>query len=87
MCHLFGLVVFAGAEILQGCVHIPAAEPVGGGAGVCGSGILWPPTENQLTYFWVGFVACNVPWVVVPLRLIAGACDDIVAAAGKAKGA
>ena len=85
-CHLFGLVVFVGAELLQGCRHIPASEPVGGSAGVCFSNIKWPPTENQFTYFWFGFVLCNIPWVVVPLRLIKGAFDDIAGGA-KAKGA
>ena len=81
VCHLFGLFVFAGGELVQGCAHIPATDSVGP---PCFSNIKWPPTENQFTFFWFGFVLCNIPWVVVPIRLTLGAYDDIVAA-GKAK--
>ncbi len=81
--HFIGLVVFAGVELKNGCTNIPASEPVGGAHGPCFSNIIWPPTENQATFFWFGFVACNIPWIVVPLRLTWMSYHNIVANAAQ----
>eukprot|EP00662_Eupelagonemidae_sp_cell21_P017348 gene17348-12357_t len=50
--HLFGLVTFVVPEVLDGCVNVPTQEPFGGESGPCGAGMLWPPSENQLVFFW-----------------------------------
>eukprot|EP01065_Artemidia_motanka_P004029 TRINITY_DN11950_c0_g1_i1.p1 TRINITY_DN11950_c0_g1~~TRINITY_DN11950_c0_g1_i1.p1 ORF type:complete len:243 (+),score=77.18 TRINITY_DN11950_c0_g1_i1:72-800(+) len=72
MCtiHICGTVMFILPELLSGCVHVPTDEPAGGEAGPCWVGLLWPPSENQLVMFWFGFVFANIPWCVVPLRLL-----------------
>lgn len=74
--HLFGLIFFCGCEILQGCVHIPSHDPVGGKNGPCLSNINW--TENQFTFFWFGFVICNLVWLFTPLYLLKSSFDHIV---------
>eukprot|EP01062_Namystynia_karyoxenos_P003851 TRINITY_DN11364_c0_g1_i1.p2 TRINITY_DN11364_c0_g1~~TRINITY_DN11364_c0_g1_i1.p2 ORF type:complete len:294 (+),score=92.43 TRINITY_DN11364_c0_g1_i1:91-882(+) len=68
--HIFGTIQFVFSEIVAGCVNVPTAEPAGGANGPCGVGILWPPTMNQLVMFWFGFVFANIPWAIVPARLL-----------------
>lgn len=74
--HLFGLAFFAGCEIYDGCIHIPAQDPVGGQQGPCLSNLNF--TENQFTFFWFGFVICNLVWVFTPLYLMKSAFDHVV---------
>eukprot|EP00756_Hemistasia_phaeocysticola_P000573 Hpha_TRINITY_DN10413_c0_g1::TRINITY_DN10413_c0_g1_i1::g.193457::m.193457/K01824/EBP; cholestenol Delta-isomerase len=76
-CHLLGLVFFVGPELLGGCLNVPTFEPAGGKAGPCGAGLLWPPTVNQLLFFWFGFVFANIPWIIVPSRLLSIALSAV----------
>ncbi|CAK9058536.1 unnamed protein product [Durusdinium trenchii] len=71
--HIFGTVVFVLSEaFMSGCRNVPTLEPLGGTEAPhwCGKGLIWPPTENQLIYFWFGFVFANIPWLTLPLRLL-----------------
>eukprot|EP00054_Salpingoeca_dolichothecata_P019712 m.122891 g.122891 ORF g.122891 m.122891 type:complete len:245 (+) comp23363_c0_seq1:81-815(+) len=64
---LFGTIFFAGAEIYNGCVNVPADYPVGaGGAGCFGEPKL---EEYYFTFYYFGFWFCNTIWIIVPIRL------------------
>lgn len=89
--HVFGTIQFVASEaIFDRCKNVPTLEPFGGAEAPhwCGKGMIWPPTENQLIYFWFGFVFANIPWIFLPARLlllaVRGATQDAELAA-KAK--
>jgi len=69
-CHLVGLIMFVGPEIIAGCTSVPAIDPAGGKTGPCWANLSYPPSLNHLLYFWFGFVVANIPWVIVPTRLL-----------------
>lgn len=69
-CHLLGLIFFVGPEIIAGCTSVPAIDPAGGTTGPCWANLSYPPSLNHLLYFWFGFVVANIPWVIVPTRLL-----------------
>lgn len=61
---IMGMVIFVGAELYEGQVHIPAQDP----RGLPGSVPLLNTFTSiyHLTYYWFGFWFCNSVWGIVP---------------------
>jgi len=82
VCHVFGMVIFCVTEIKDGQTNIPAGKPIGDRVG----GLFAHrdfSDNDQLTFYWFGFVVCNIVWAVVPYMRIAAATEHIVKCLGK----
>ena len=73
--HIFGMVMFIGAEIYEGQLNVPSKDPVGI------SGNMWANVKfndfYQFTYYWFGFWFCNLVWLFVPYVRMVRAVDEI----------
>lgn len=70
---IMGMVIFVGAELFQGQMHIPALDPVGV------EGDRWSNVRfntYHLTYYWFGFWFCNLIWGWVPIIRITRAVKE-----------
>jgi hypothetical protein len=73
--HIFGMIVFVGAEVYEGQLNVPANDPVGV------PGNAWANVQlfdvYHLTYYWFGFWICNLVWWFVPYYRMVRAVDEI----------
>ena len=74
--HIMGMVLFVGAEVYQGQVHIPAMDPVGRIDDEGNRTISLQFNLYHITYYWFGFWFCNLVWGYVPLIRIARALRE-----------
>ena len=56
VCQLYGAIVFAGSEILNGLPHVNPDWNL-------------DFTFDHVLYFWFAFVFCELLWIVVPFNL------------------
>jgi len=77
VCHIFGMLVFCLTEIKDGQRNIPGTNPIGGDNGLF-EHAKWD--NEHLTFYWFGFVVCNLVWFVVPYLRIAAAVERVVCA-------
>jgi len=77
VCHIFGMLVFCITEIKDGQRNIPAVTPIGGHNGWF-EHAKWD--NEHLTFYWFGFVICNLVWFVVPYLRISAAVEHILCA-------
>ncbi len=54
---IFGTIVFTGSEIWEGFPNIPTDFEM-------------TFEKDKVLYFWIFFVAANILWIVLPLRLL-----------------